>query len=170
MHSYTYLKQYFYQFVAILICYWAIGPLAAGALETDKAKVIATTRLDKVAAISATRRLPVLLVFSSNECPYCKLQEEEILKPMLISGEYDDKVIIRKVLIDEEVELVNFKGEHVSVDDFVSHYRVYVVPTIVFLDHRGRELAKRLIGINTIEMFGGDVDEAIDLSLKKLRK
>ncbi|MCK4950333.1 MAG: thioredoxin fold domain-containing protein [Gammaproteobacteria bacterium] len=170
MHFSPRLKSSFYQIAAILLCCMVTGVWAERMMEKNKGEVIATTRLDKAAEDSENRRLPILLVFSSTTCPYCKLQEEEILKPMLISGDYDNKVIIRKVLVPEELELIDFNGRMVSMDDFISHYRVQVTPTIVFLDHNGKELAKRLVGINTVEMFGSDVDDAIELSLKKLQK
>jgi hypothetical protein len=41
---------------------------------------------------------------------------------------------------------------------------------MLFLDSNGHELDERLLGINTIEMFGGLVDHAINTSLDKLGK
>jgi hypothetical protein len=35
---------------------------------------------------------------------------------------------------------------------------------------QGRELAKRIIGITTIDYFGGDVDNAIEESIKLIRQ
>ena len=169
MHFPPRLKPSFYQIVAILLCCSVTGVWATGIAEKNKGEVIATIRLDKVAEDSKSRRLPILLVFSSATCPYCKLQEDEILKPMLISGDYDNKVIIRKVLILEEPELIDFRGTTVSMDNFVDRYSVQVPPTILFLDQNGTELTQRLVGINTVEMFGRDVDVAIELSLKKLQ-
>ena len=170
MHFSPDLKSCFYRIAAILFCCWSVGISAAGDVEKNGAEVVATIRLDEVAEDARNRRLPILLIFSATTCPYCILQEEEILKPMLISGDYGNKVIIRKVLVSEEPELVNFRGMAVSMDDFINHYRVQVTPTILFLDQNGKELAKRLVGINTVEMFGGDVDDAIELSLKKMRE
>lgn len=153
------------------MCLWVFGALATGKEENKNAiNVVASTRLDNVGATSKSLSLPVLLVFFSTSCPYCKMLEDEILRPMLISGDYENKVIIRKLLIDKEHELVDFNGKLVDMGNFVTRHNVHVVPTMLFLDHNGKELAKRLIGINTIEMFGGDVDNAIELSLKKLHK
>lgn len=169
MHFSPNLKTCYYQILAILLCCSVTGVWAVGVAAKNKGEVIATTRLDKVAEDSKNSRLPILLVFSSDTCPYCKLQEDEILKPMQISGDYDNKVIIRKVLVPQELELVDFRGKTISMDDFVDHYGVQVTPTILFLDQNGTELVQRLVGINTVEMFGRDVDGAIELSLKKLQ-
>jgi hypothetical protein len=40
---------------------------------------------------------------------------------------------------------------------------------MLFLGPDGKELSERLVGINTVEMFGGLVDDAIEVSLHKLR-
>lgn len=157
--------------MTVLMCLWISSLSATEAIENkNEINVVATTRLDDVSIVSKNQGLPVLLVFSSTECSYCDLLEDEILRPMLISGDYDDKVIIRKILIDEEYEIVDFNGIPFDMDDFVTRHGVYVVPTILFFEHDGNELAERLIGVNTIEMFGSLVDDAIEVSFKKLHK
>ena len=132
-------------------------------------EVQATTDLAQDARLAQKKRLPILLMFSATHCTYCELLENEILKPMLLSGDYTDKVIIRKVVIDEESSLKDFNGKKIETDDFVLRYNVIVTPTMVFIDQNGKELTKRMIGINTIDYFGGDVDNAIERSLKKLK-
>ena len=46
----------------------------------------------------------------------------------------------------------------------------YVTPTILFVDHTGRQLAERMVGINTIEMYGGYLDQCIDTALMHIRQ
>jgi len=135
------------------------------------AKVKVTKNLAKIGRKSARKGIPILLEFAATDCSYCMILENEILNPMLLSGDYGDKVIIRKVYIDEGDTIVkDFNGKKVPLDKIVLRYGIYVTPTIIFVDHNGKELAKRLIGINTVEYFGGDVDKAIAVSLKKIRK
>jgi hypothetical protein len=47
---------------------------------------------------------------------------------------------------------------------------VYLTPTLVFLDGDGNEVSERIIGINTLEMYGGYVDEAINQGIKSINK
>ena len=47
----------------------------------------------------AALNVPVVL-FSASHCGYCTIIKEEFLKPMLLSGDYVDKVLIRKLVID----------------------------------------------------------------------
>jgi len=116
------------------------------------------------------RHLPILLVFSAVNCGYCHQLEDEFLKPMLISGEYTDKVIIRRLLLDTGQHTIDFDGTQQEAAAIASRYRAWLTPTIVFIDGNGRELAKRMIGINTPELFGGYLDACIDTALLKLRQ
>ena len=137
---------------------WAAGP-----------EVQATDNLAQVGQDAAKRRLPVLVMFSASYCSYCVVLENEILKPMLLSGDYRDKVIIRKVVIDSGGYIKDFDGKDVLASNISSRYNVGVTPTMLFLDAHGKELSKRLIGVQTLDFYGGDVDAAIDESIKKLR-
>ncbi len=138
-------------------------------INTHKVKV--TKNLAKIGRKAARKGVPILLEFAATDCGYCVLLENEILNPMLLSGDYDNKVIIRKVYIDEGETIVkDFNGRKTTLNKIVLRYNIFVTPTIVFIDHTGKELSKRLIGINTVEYFGGDVDNAIRESLKKIKK
>ena len=119
--------------------------------------------------LAAERQLPILLVFSAIECDYCELLEEEFLRPMLLSGEYADKVIIRKLVLDNGSRLTDFSGRQRDATEVSADYRVFVTPTLLFVDGSGRELAARMLGINTIEMFGGYLDNCIETALLEVR-
>jgi thioredoxin-related protein len=114
-------------------------------------------------------RLPILLAFSAIQCPYCRDLEEEFLEPMLLSGDYADKIIIRKLVLDNGSHVRDFSGRSVEAAELAHGLRVFVTPTILFVDAEGRELAQRMIGINTLEMFGGYLDGCIDTALLNLR-
>ncbi len=133
-------------------------------------EVQATDDLAKIAALSTRKSLPVLLAFTSSTCGYCEILQNSVLKPMLISGDYDHKVIIRKVVIDEVLDVVDFDGKTIPISEFTGRYKVFVTPTVLFLDHQGRELSKRMIGINTVDYYTADMDNAIDRSVKKFQQ
>lgn len=157
--------------VAILITLVSLSVLASGkGSPVASPEVPQSNDLASLGQDARNNKLPVLLVFSAEHCTYCQLLEDEILKPMLLSGDYTNKVLINKIMLDGEEDIRDFNGDAVNASILAQRYNVYVTPTILFLDSNGRELEERLIGINTIEMFGGLVDHAIDTSLKKLNK
>jgi thioredoxin-related protein len=147
----------------------SLGMLSTGAAkQTSAIQVTQTTDLASVASIARDRKLPILLVFSADHCSYCELLENEILKPMLLSGDYRERVLIYKVMLDHASDIQDFNGNTISPATLSQRYDVYVTPTMLFLDANGRELSERILGINTVEMFGGLVDQAIDTSLAQL--
>ena len=141
--------------LALLLALWGLTGAAA------PPRVTITSDLGADGKLATARQLPIMLVFTASDCSYCDLLERDILRPMLISGDYDDKVIIRKIVIDEQPSIRDFRGRRIAADQLAQRYGVYVTPTILFLDSRGRELSERIVGINTVEMFGGRVDAAI---------
>jgi thioredoxin-related protein len=114
-------------------------------------------------------RLPILLTFSATVCEYCRQLEDEFLRPMLISGEYTDRILIRRLLLDNGSRVVDFSGERIATTQLSDRYKVFVTPTILFLDGNGNELALRMLGINTPEMYGGYLENCIDTALYSIR-
>ncbi|MEJ2509909.1 MAG: thioredoxin family protein [Gammaproteobacteria bacterium] len=119
--------------------------------------------------LAASRKLPLMVVFAAEFCSYCEELEADYIRPMIISGDYTDKVIIRRVMLDSYGYLRDFDGKKISVDKFSLRYRVSVTPTVVFLGPHGKQLVKPLIGISTPAFYGGELDNAIDNSLARLQ-
>lgn len=143
--------------------------LSHPATAEDKTYIKESTDLHALGENASERNLPILIMFSQKNCVYCSILEEDYLRPMLKSGDYGEKVIIRKVRIDSYETLRNFDGSEIVADQFASQYRAYVTPTMVFLDHTGKELTKRLMGVGTEGYFAAEIDKAIDTSLSRIR-
>lgn len=122
------------------------------------------------AKLSAERSAPILLMIAADHCPYCTLVEEDIIKPMLISGDYVNKAVIRKLDLDTQSSVIDFDGNRVDSRAFAGRYDVDVTPTMLFLDGNGRQVVKRMVGVTTIDYYGYYLDEAIDRALGKMRK
>ena len=121
-------------------------------------------------AESRQRRIPVLLYFSQDHCGFCKRLEEEVLNPMMISGEYVDLVIMRALSIDPGEDVIGFDGRKTANRVLFHEYDGIVTPTIVLTDHAGGRIAKPLIGVNTVEFYGWYLDVAIEEATNKLRR
>ena len=108
------------------------------------------------------QNIPIMVLFSSVHCDYCKFIKEEFLNPMLKSGDYLDKVIIKVVEDDEGDEVIDFNKETIDSGDFSDRYKIIFTPTIIFINSGGVELTERIVGLGNVEYFGGFLDEAID--------
>lgn len=153
-----------------VLAFALLMPLLAGAGRIHTPQVDLSRDLAADAQLARTQRLPILLVFTTEYCDYCEMLEEDFLQPMLISGHYQDKVLIRKVVASADQSLIDFDGARVDTDTLARRYRVRVYPTLLFLDSTGRELAERLVGINTPEFYGGYLDDNIDVALSRVRQ
>ena len=142
--------------------------LSTAALQAEVAVPLATD-LHSDARFAQRKQLPMLLAFTANHCGYCNLLEEDFLQPMLLSGEYRDKIIMRKLVLDDGSRLRDFSGQKIDATRLSDRYRVYVTPTILFVDGNGKEIAERMVGINTPEMFGGYLDDCIETAWLMLR-
>ena len=146
------------------IIFW----LAASGLFAE-VEVPVATDLQQLGIQASDRRLPILLSFSAIDCSYCELLEEEFLEPMLLGGEYTDKIIIRKLVLDNGSRVGDFSGRQIDATRLSDRYRIHVTPTMLFVDSEGRELAERMVGINTPELFGGYLDNCIETALLGIR-
>ena len=120
--------------------------------------------VDDLAALGRTagrRRLPIVLLVSRSDCSYCMVIKDEVLNPMMKSGEYDDHALIGELMLDAPAPLRWFDGEQGIRDELASRFEADVTPTLLFLGPDGAELAPRIRGINTPELFGFYVDRAI---------
>ena len=126
--------------------------------------------LSQLAASANRENLPILLIVSQHHCPFCTLLKEEIIHPMRISGEYEDKVIITEILLDSYQDILDFKGDTARPAAIAASYQVWVTPTLLFLDHSGKEVTRRMLGVNTIEMYGYYLDESLKAALKAVRE
>lgn len=141
----------------------------AGVGYTATADLPTTDDLQADGRLALKRQLPIMVVFTAENCPYCAALESEQLRPMMISGEYDDKVIIRTLKIDTFKDVVYFDGKAIPAETLAQNHNIWVTPTIMFFDHKGNTLAPKIIGYNTPEMFGGYLDESIDQSRQMMR-
>lgn len=108
-----------------------------------------------------------MLEVSASYCEYCELLEEEFIKPMLRSGDYD-AVLIRKIDMDSYYEITDFSGEESTPGDFTRHLKVTLTPTLLFFDGHGNEVSPRVLGINSLDLYGGYLDDSIQAGLKKI--
>ncbi len=121
------------------------------------------------AAEAKAKKIPILVMFSATYCGYCSIVKEEFLKPMKISGDYTDKVIVRVLELDSGDDVIDLNGKSVDPEDFAQRYNVQLTPTLIFIDANGKELAQQMVGVTTVDFYGGYLDDSIDSSLLQIR-
>ena len=149
--------------LAVAVCI-GFAEVGAAGVEIDLAR-----DMQAEGGQAGAKQVPILLVVTQEHCPFCHRVKDEILVPMLISGDYQGRVLIRELLIDPGETVRDFQGRQRDAREFAHEYKVWVTPTLLYLGPDGQELRPRILGINTMEMYGYYVDEGIDESLRRLR-
>lgn len=155
-------------------CKWVLAVLAGALANTANPSALngvpLASDLRNAAAQAQAACIPLLLEFAADSCEYCVLLEEEVLKPMLRNRDYDQRVLVRKVTLDSAARLRDFDGQRRSAAGLAERYRVSVTPTLIFVGDRGDELVERMVGVTTLEFYGGYLDQALEIARDQLRK
>ncbi len=142
--------------------------------HADDSEVLPFVQIERVSDLRALGQRArregkvVLLEVEASDCGYCRRLEEEILKPMLRSGDYESGTLIVQLAIDGQDDIRGWNGRETTPSAIARRYGVFVTPTLLFLDADGREVAKRIIGINSLDYFGAYVDEALAEGRKRI--
>ena len=116
------------------------------------------------------RGIPILLMISQSHCSYCERLENEVLNPMLLSGDYDHRVLMRELPVDAGETVINFEGQHETTGEFRDRYAVHVTPTLLFLDGNGHEVAQRILGINTVDYLPFYIEAAVETATRTMAR
>ena len=154
---------------------WCKWPCIAAAIfllvaQGARAGVPLARDLGKAGHQAEQRCAPLLLEFAVEHCEYCILLEREILGPTLLNQDYEQRVVMRKLLINDISTLRDFDNRTTDAASIARRYRVRVTPTVLFVDRHGEEIAERLIGISSLDFYGGYLDAALNQSRQRLRE
>jgi len=150
-------------FTILLAILLSLPLAAADVMLTD------LTDLETDAVRASDKDVPILVMFSASYCGYCSIVKDDFLKPMLLSGEYSDKVIIRVLEIDGDNDIRDIDGKLIDPAEIADRYNVQLTPTLAFVDADGNELSEKMIGLTTVDFYGGYLDESINRSLMQIR-
>lgn len=116
----------------------------------------------------AKDNIPLLLAVVSQDCHYCAALKADFLTPLLRNTAYAERVRIRQLVMDDGGELLAADGGSISTAEQAAAWGVAVVPTVLFLDTAGQELAERIVGLGNADYYWSFLDTAIDESLAQL--
>jgi thioredoxin-related protein len=105
---------------------------------------------------------PLILYVSHTTCPYCKRLDNDIMPAVLNSENYQNSVVLQKLVWDSAIPVTWVGGEEKLPDQIVTDYRVRATPTLLFLDEKGQEIAKRIEGYQGPDFYWVYLDERIE--------
>ena len=135
----------------------------------DPVSVTVATDLSADARLAASSGIPLMLVVTREDCGYCELLRRSVLEPMLLSGEYENRVVMREVPIDGAADLVAFDGRPVSPFAVADRYDAFLTPVVLLVGPDGEELHERLLGISNEDFYLYYLDLAIERATASLQ-
>lgn len=147
------------KFLSVLVVFVAATVNAADP-ETPRAAIVAIPVTHDLRSDTATGE-PLVVMFSRSDCGYCRRLEAEQFVPMLRSGDYAGRVVIRKLSLDRGQQIVDLDGNRVETQQIAARYRVTFTPTVLLLGPEGEELAERLVGLGLADFYGAYLERAI---------
>ena len=117
------------------------------------------------------RRVPLLVMFSTPGCPYCREVRSNYLAPRVKEqgALATPTLLIREVDITSRAPLVDQEGRRSTQAEFAAQFGVRVVPVVALFDDRLQLLAEPLVGIDRSGFYEGYLQRAVEQAQARLR-
>jgi hypothetical protein len=130
------------------------GPAQAQPKETY---LPTPTSLREAALAAQAKGEPLVLLVSLPGCVWCELLRRSYLAPMRQEGVQAFQITVN----DRQVAVGNFQGQSSHGADIAAAYQAKFTPTLMFLNVQGQEIAKRIVGVASVDLVGGVIDERL---------
>lgn len=140
--------------------------LAAGgfaAASVGAATLPAPGSLASALALALRNGQPLVVLASTDGCPWCKLVRDNYLEPL----QRDQGLQAVQLDLGSRAGLVDFAGGAATHDELLRRWRVQVAPTLLFFGRDGREVAPRLVGVAR-DFYGAYLDQRLATARRAL--
>ncbi len=125
--------------------------------------------LAQVAAEARDKRIPVLVAFMQQSCPYCAVARRNHLLPLQSDPLWRNRVLISEVDVDRNTSMRDFSGAATTHRAFARLHDVRKVPTLIVFDADGKSVGSPLVGLLTEDFYRLYIEQAIESGLTRMR-
>jgi hypothetical protein len=147
----------------------ASGPGASRPAQKRADELPLARDLAADAAAVRRERIPLVLFFDRDNCPYCERALREYLVPMSREGRWRTDARFRQIEIDRPLQLVDFSGAATTHRDFAMRHGVSLSPTVLVVDADGTATGSPIVGLTTVDFYGAYLENAFEAGLAKAR-
>ncbi len=126
--------------------------------------------LAAAAAQAQKRGAPLVVMFETGECPYCKVVRDTYLAPLVEDPHERRRFAVRVVNLDDAAPLVDFRGRRSSHAQFAQAQGIDFVPTLRFFDASGAVLVPDMVGLMLEDFYAAYLAAAIDAAQTELAR
>lgn len=99
-------------------------------------------------------KIGVLVMFETEDCPWCKRMKETVLNRALVQDLYRGSFRIVSLNTEGDTTIVDFAGNAIVEKDFaLKHNRVRATPVFVFFDLEGNVVARYTGAVKNVDEF-----------------
>jgi thioredoxin-related protein len=125
------------------------------------------TDLAADARLAAARGVPLVLLYSRDDCSWCAKVRREHLGPL--SRNPATPAVIRELHMDRATALTDFAGRRTTAADFSKQIQAQFAPTVMFHGPDGAALAEPIVGFRLADFYAAYLDRAIEESRARLQ-
>jgi len=129
--------------------------------------LIETTDLAADASLAAAKGVPLVVLYSRDDCSWCAKVRREHLEPL--SRNPATPAVIRELHMDRATPLLDFAGRRTTGADFSKQMQAQFAPTVMFHGPDGAALAEPIVGFRLADFYAAYLDRAIEESRVRLR-
>ena len=126
--------------------------------------------LAQVAAEARAKRVPVMVAFMQETCPYCAVARRDHLLPLQADPQWRNRVLIREIDVDRSTPMRDFSGASTTHRAFARQHKVRRVPTLIVFDADGKAAAPPITGLLREEFYQLYIEQAIEAGLTRMQK
>jgi len=144
----------------------AFVPVARAAADSELKPI---DDLPELAAASARAGIPIVVLFSTPGCPYCKEVRESYLAPRLAEQRRRPapEYLLREVDITSRRAVGTIDGRPLTEAQFAERHGVRLVPVLIAFDSQWRPLGEPLVGLDRSGFYESYLDRLIADALRQ---
>lgn len=150
----------------ILLCVLA-GPPALAQGTVSNALVEARD-LAADARLAAARGVPLVVLYSREDCSWCEKLKREHLAPL--SRDPAAPALVRELHMDRATPLIDFAGRRTTSADFSRQMQARFAPTVMFHGPDGEMLAESIVGFRLADFYAAYLERALQESRSRLQR
>ncbi len=149
---------------------WLIVACATLFAAPAAAQLVAADNLAAIAAEARARRVPVVIAFMQQSCPYCAVARRDYLTALHNDPRWKNRVLIREVETDRSIALRDFSGAVTTHREFARAHEVRSVPTLIAFDADGKRVSPPIVGLLADDFYWLYIEQAIEAGITKMRR
>ncbi len=129
--------------------------------------LIEATNLAAEARLAAARGVPLVVLYSRDDCSWCEKIRGEHLGPL--SRNPAAAAVVRELHMDRTTALVDFAGRRTTSADFSRRMQAQFAPTVMFHGPDGAALAEPIVGFRLADFYAAYLERAIEEARERLK-